>query len=157
MKMMCKWCSPNMGLLLIRLSVGVIFIWNGWMKFQDMPGTIGFFHMIHVPGFMAYVVALVELVGGLAMILGLWTAVAGYLLAIVMIFAIVLVKIRVGFPAIEIDIAMLGATLGLAMIGGGKWSVKCPCGGKCPLCKCGAQMCDKCAGCANTCTMHEGK
>jgi putative oxidoreductase len=149
-----------MGLLLIRVAIAVVFIFHGWMKFQNMAGTIGFFHMIHVPAFMAYVVAAVELLGGIAMLLGMWVSVAGYLLAITMVFAILLVKIKIGFPAIEIDIAMLGASLGIAMVGAGRFSIKCPCGGKCPLCACGstcATVCDKCAGCANTCTMHETK
>ena len=49
--------------------IGLIFLLHGWSKFEGgISGTVGFFS-IGIPGFMASVVAVIELAGGAAMIL----------------------------------------------------------------------------------------
>ena len=51
--------------------IGLIFVLHGWSKFEGgISGTVGFFESIGIPGFLASVVAIIELVGGAAMILG---------------------------------------------------------------------------------------
>ena len=72
---------------------------------------------------LAYVVSGIELLGGILMVLGLWTSVAGGLLAVVMLGAYVLVKSKLPFMAAEIDIALFAASLGVAFAGPGKYSL----------------------------------
>lgn len=68
--------SVEIGLLFSRIMIGLIFVLHGWSKFEDgISGTVGFFESIGIPGFLASVVAIIELVGGVAMILGLGTRV----------------------------------------------------------------------------------
>ena len=70
-----------------------------------------------LPGFLAYVVAIIELVGGIAMILGIGTRIVGALFTLVMIGAIVTVKIPVGFAGNgqmagwELDLAFLAMSV----------------------------------------------
>jgi uncharacterized membrane protein YphA (DoxX/SURF4 family) len=65
--------SPALGLFMIRLVAGVIFIYHGISKLSDMPSTVGFFASLGLGAFFAWLVALVELLGGVSLILGLWS------------------------------------------------------------------------------------
>lgn len=164
-----KYCNcGSTGLLLLRLGVASIFLFHGINKLLDINGTIAFFGMLGVSSIFAWIVALVETVGGALMFLGVFTRYAGYMLAIVMVFAITLVKSKMGFQAAEIDIMLFVGSLAVAMLGPGKFSVHkfCKCGGTCAVCKhdgCGCKDCggsQKCDGCdtckANgSCTGHE--
>ena len=78
----------DLGIFLIRLVFGAIFLVHGWSKWQDLAGTIAFFGKLGFPAFWAYVVATVELLGGASMILGVWQKWSGRLLAVVMAVAI---------------------------------------------------------------------
>lgn len=62
--------NPDLGLLLLRLAVGIIFFVHGWAKFAEMANTIAFFGNLGLPSAVAYLVAAVELIGGLALIIG---------------------------------------------------------------------------------------
>ena len=165
-----KYCNcGSTGLLLLRLGVAAIFIYHGINKLMDMEGTIAFFGMLGVSAFFAWVVAIVETLGGFLMFLGIFTRYTGFVLAIVMVFSIILVKGKMGFQASEIDIMLFAASLAVATLGAGKYSMSsmCKCGGTCAVCKhdgCGCGDCEggKCDGCDTcktngTCTGHETK
>lgn len=112
------------GMLIIRLGLGLVFVAHGWGKFGDLVGTVGFFSGLGLPAAVAYLVAGVELLGGLAMILGVWTKWAGWLLAIVMAAAIILVKGKMGFVGgYELDLSLLFMALGITFVGPGKYTV----------------------------------
>lgn len=134
MKKMMSCQNPNLGLLLIRLGLAAVFIAHGISKLSNMDQTIGFFASLGLAAFFAYLVAIVELLGGIAMLLGLWTKWAGYALAIIMLVAIILVKSKMPFAkgAYEIDLMLLVAALGIAMIGSGKYSIGGGCEMSCP-------------------------
>ncbi|MER0236943.1 DoxX family protein [Fulvimarina sp. MAC8] len=57
---------------LLRVSSGVLFLAHGLMKVMvfTIPGTVGFFESLGLPGFIAYLTIAAELGGGLALILG---------------------------------------------------------------------------------------
>jgi putative oxidoreductase len=59
--------------LLLRWSLGVMFIANALLKWRvyTMPVTVANFRSIGLPGWLAYVVTTVELIGGGCLILGL--------------------------------------------------------------------------------------
>lgn len=61
--------------LILRLALGTMFIAHGLLKVLvfTIPGTIGFFDSIGIPGWMAYLVILGELGGGALLILGVYT------------------------------------------------------------------------------------
>ncbi|WP_413376755.1 DoxX family protein [Alkalihalobacillus sp. 1P02AB] len=114
----------EMGTLFLRLVLGLIFFVHGFVKFQDgIENTAGWFDSIGLPGFLALVVALVELIGGLALILGLFSRVVSGLLALIMVGAIVKVKLAAGFlgngemTGYEFDLALLAMAVFIAMNG----------------------------------------
>ncbi len=61
--------------LLLRLSLGVMFIAHGLLKVVVFTpaGTVGFFESLGLPGFLAYLTIVAEIGGGAALIAGLWT------------------------------------------------------------------------------------
>lgn len=61
--------------LLLRVTSGALFIAHGLMKVFvfNIPGTVGYFESLGLPGFLAYLTILVEVAGGLALILGVAT------------------------------------------------------------------------------------
>lgn len=120
-------CARNadLGMFLIRLGLAAVFIVHGWMKLGSMDATIGFFATLGLPAMLAWAVALVEFVGGIAMLLGAYTCVAGGLLAVVMLGAIIVVKGQMGFVGgYEFDLTLMLAALGVAFAGPGKYAVR---------------------------------
>jgi putative oxidoreductase len=61
--------------LALRVSSGALFIAHGLLKVFvfTLPGTVGFFESLGLPGFLAYLTVAAELAGGLALILGVAT------------------------------------------------------------------------------------
>lgn len=89
--------KQEIGTLILRVLFGFTFLAHGLAKFQGgIANTVGFFESLGIPGFMAYAVAGVELVGGLALILGLGTRIIGAIFAIIMVVAIVTAKLPLG-------------------------------------------------------------
>lgn len=88
----------EIGTFLLRLVLGLVFLANGAAKFQGgIENTVGWFDSIGIPGFLAYAVAIIELVGGIALILGVGTRVVSVLFGLIMLGAIVTVKLPDGF------------------------------------------------------------
>lgn len=117
--------SSNAGLVVLRLALGLIFTVHGFDKFAGgIENTAGFFESIGISGGLAYVVATIELIGGILMILGLGTRVVAAFFIAVMLGAIVTVKSGTGFiGGYELDLALLGMSLALLISGGGTISV----------------------------------
>jgi putative oxidoreductase len=72
-----------LGLLVLRIGLGVVFVAHGLDKLGDLDGTAqGFDGMgIPLPDVMAPFVAIVEVGGGALLVLGLLTPLAGIMLA----------------------------------------------------------------------------
>lgn len=123
-------------LLIVRVILGVIFIAHGYPKLFvfGIPGFTQFLSQLGVPlpGFFAVVVSLVEFVGGIVLILGIFSRWAGLLLAINMIVATLLVKVKVGLvvppnqagTGAELDLALLACALTVLVFGPGSISVE---------------------------------
>ena len=120
---------PDVALLILRVVIGATFFLYGWNKLTGdggVAGVTGFLGSIGIPaaGIMAPILIAVEILGGLALILGLGTRLAAILLALVMIIAIVTVKYQAGFfNGYEFDLALLTVNIALILQGGGKYSV----------------------------------
>lgn len=66
---------------LLRISLGILLLAHGLLKVFvfTIPGTVGFFEKVGVPGIVAYPVIAIEIVGGLMLITGVfsrWVALA---------------------------------------------------------------------------------
>ena len=110
--------------LILRVILGITFFVHGVVKFQGgVENIVGWFDAIGLPGFLAYVVASIEVVGGLALILGLGSRVVSALLALLMIGATLKVKLAVGFlgngemAGYELDLALLAMAVFIAING----------------------------------------
>ena len=88
----------EIGTFLLRIILGLVFLANGVAKFQGgIENTVSWFDSIGIPGFLAYAVGTIELVGGIAIILGLGTRIVSLLFGIIMIGAIFTVNLPAGF------------------------------------------------------------
>lgn len=83
--------------IIMRVVLGIIFVFHAVDKFQMGLGNVeAWFTSLGVPGFVAYVVVVIELVGGIMLILGLFTRYVSALFLIVLIGAIMTAKLSVG-------------------------------------------------------------
>lgn len=105
--------EKNIGLLIARILLGVTFFLHGLAKFQGgISGTAEFFGSIGLPGALAYIVAIIELVGGILMILGLFTKVISLLFIVVMLGAIGTVKLEAGFlDGFELELTLIALSI----------------------------------------------
>ena len=129
-------------LLPMRLVVGFGFLAHGWAKWSRGPA--GFARLlaqigVPLPQLTAWVVTLTEILGGIAILAGLFVAIAGVPLVISMLVAMFTVQLRFGFssvntigltpdgpvfgpPGYEINLLYIGALLVLAFAGPSAWS-----------------------------------
>ena len=122
----------DIGLLIIRLVFGGILTAHGFQKLFLMgPGQTGaaFANMSSLPApeIMAWIAIIVELLGGLALIAGIATRIAAIAAAVVMAGAMVTVHLANGFfntdGGIEYTLMLSAIGIGLAMTGGGRYSL----------------------------------
>ena len=72
-----------LALLLLRVALGVIFVYHGYPKlFGHAREAVQGFVRLGFPGYFAYISGLIEFFGGCMLIAGLFTRVAGLLLTI---------------------------------------------------------------------------
>src|SRR5690606_26764278 len=67
--------NADLAATILRVSMGALFLAHAGLKiFVFTPaGTAGYFESLGFPGLLAYLVIAAELVGGIALILGVWT------------------------------------------------------------------------------------
>jgi putative oxidoreductase len=85
-----QWAGP----LLVRVVVGYVFMRTGWSKLHNLPHMTELFigWGIPFPQVMTPFASGVEFIGGLALIFGLFTRIAGGALAVTMVVAIIAAK-----------------------------------------------------------------
>jgi putative oxidoreductase len=110
--------------LILRVILGVTFFVHGLVKFQGgIENIVGWFESIGLPGFLAYGVALVEMIGGAALVLGLGSRIVSALLGLLMIGATNKVKLAIGFlgngqmAGYELDLALMAMAVFIAING----------------------------------------
>ncbi|MGA9870400.1 MAG: DoxX family protein [Rhodococcus sp. (in: high G+C Gram-positive bacteria)] len=124
--------------LLARLGLGIVFIAHGWQKIDTngLDGTkAGFEGMgVPLPAVSAYFATFVELIGGIALVLGIFTPIVGILLFLNMLGAFLFVHYDLGvFVAeggYELVVALGVGALLLAAVGAGRFSLDGVFGGK---------------------------
>jgi putative oxidoreductase len=130
-------------LLLLRVIVGYGFVAHGMAKWTRGPAGFGkLLHQIGVPlpAATAWMVTLLEVFGGLAIIAGAFVAITSIPLIASMLVAMFTVQLRYGFssvntvgltptgpifgpPGYEINLLYIGALIALALAGPGALSV----------------------------------
>ena len=123
--------APSVALLVLRIAFGAIFIAHGAQKVfvYGFAGTSGSFAEMGVPmsELAGPVVGLLELIGGVLLVLGLGTRIVGFLLAVDMIVATFLVHLPAGIFAAEggyeLTLALAAAALTLTLAGAGRISL----------------------------------
>ena len=122
------------GLAILRVILGIAFLVHGWSKWSGGVGNVAGCCAdplgVPAPGLMAWVVTIVEMVGGLFLIAGFLTQLVGILLALDMVGAIIFAFLGQGSPFIdrgqiawEREAVFAAAALCLALAGPGIWSV----------------------------------
>lgn len=115
-----------LGLLLLRVALGIVFISHGYPKLTHPGAMRGMFMQHGLPGYFETIAGILELFGGGLLILGLFTRVAALLLAMEMAVAIWKVHSGGGVMAVhnyEFPLALLAGCFALATVGAGRASM----------------------------------
>jgi len=118
----------DLTVLILRLIAGTAFVIHGYPKLVggSRGQTIDIMKSIGVAPTLTTAIALLELVGGVFVILGILTRLVTGLLALEMVATIILLALRLKKKYIlgyELDLAYLAIFLGLALLGGGAYSL----------------------------------
>ena len=108
----------------LRITVGVLFIVHSVGKFDD--GSKGFFSSVGLPPDLAFLIGLLEMIGGIFLVAGVLTRIASSLLAIEMLLVMVYIKKLQTFSGkggLELDLLTFAILLTLLVLGPGKLSV----------------------------------
>lgn len=122
----------DIGLFIIRLIIGALFIGHGaqklfgWFGGYGLKGTAGWLESMNLkPGaVMALMAGLSEFAGGILFVLGLFTPVAALLIAATMIMAIIKVHGANGLwstaNGYEYNLTLIAVAIGIALAGPGQ-------------------------------------
>lgn len=116
------------GISILRVVTGIVYAGHGYSKFQGLDSTAGFFGGLGIPlpDLMAMVVASVEGIGGVLIVLGLFSRIISAFQAFVMLVAILLAHFDSGMfgqGGYQWALLLLAASLCLVLEGGGKASL----------------------------------
>jgi len=128
---MNKQALTTTALAALRIILGFLFAAHGWQKFNEwtIAGTQASFAKMGVPAadVMAPTIAVLELAGGIALILGILTRVVAALLVLDMLGALFLVHAPAGVFAAnggyELVLLLAAASFALALTGAGRLSL----------------------------------
>ena len=126
---MAIWRSldSGWGVAAVRVAMGLIFLTAGWGKVASGFGTVAgnFAKMgMPVPGVTGPFIALLELVGGALLLVGLAGRWVGLLFAIEFVVAMFVVKLpSTGWAGARLDLMLLAGGVLLFFAGSGRLSI----------------------------------
>jgi len=128
---MIKTHTAPYAAMLLRMTLGLLFLAHVGIKIFifTIPGFVGFIASIGVPAILGYAVIALELIGGIALVLGIYTSWAALLLAAEML-AIVFVHAPNGFlfgnpnGGWEYPALWFVALVVVFLLGDGAWALK---------------------------------
>lgn len=112
-----------------RLLLSSLFIWAGLGKLMNPAGTAQYFAHVHIPApeILVWIVIIIELLGGIAILLGFMTRWVALILAIFCLVTGFAVHLPVGDMAnltnFYKNLTMAGGFLYVFAFGAGMWSV----------------------------------
>ncbi len=123
--------SSDLAALILRVSTGGLFLIHGLTKlFVFTPaGTAGYFQSLGLPGALGYLTMAVEILGGLALILGVATRAVSLVMALVLLGAAWFGHVANGFGfgnpggGWEYPVFWAIVMVALAALGGGRFAV----------------------------------
>lgn len=123
--------STQLGITVLRVSLGTMWVAHALLKLLvfTLAGTAQFFASVGIPDFLAYPVFLAELLGGIALVLGLYARQAALILVPVMAAA-AWVHIPNGWVHTtpgggwEYPVFLIAASLSLWLLGDGAGAIK---------------------------------
>jgi putative oxidoreductase len=121
--------GASVAILVGRILLAAMFVLAGFAKLMDIAGTAGWFGSIGlpVPTIVAVLVGLLELVGGLAIVVGYKTRIAALALAVFAIGATLIAHTNFAdmmqFLIFQKNFAVVGGLLVLAFTGAGALSL----------------------------------
>ena len=131
---MNRGLNPGLGLALLRVVLGVIFMVHGGAKLvAGVGGTAGFFETLGIPAptLAAWGITLLEAGGGALLLVGFLVVPVAALLTLHMLTGIFLVHIPNGFFVIgsgsggyEFNLLLAAALLAMIFVGPGNWTVQ---------------------------------
>ena len=117
----------NIAALASRLLLALIFIVAGWGKLQDPAGTAGYMSTVGLPAFLVWPTIILELGGGILILIGFQTRIVALLLAGFCILSGALFHNNFAdqMQAINFlkNLAIAGGFLSLVVNGAGGWSL----------------------------------
>ncbi|MFQ5703646.1 MAG: DoxX family protein [Gemmatimonadales bacterium] len=136
---MTKWNRPEVGLLVLRVAIGLIFLLHGGMNLiggresfmREILGMVG----MTLPDWLLLFVTLVEFFGGIALLAGLYARLAALVLACEMVVVVLMFHLQQGFFIVsvpnvplaygfEYHVALIGGLVCIAFGGPGVWAVE---------------------------------
>ena len=123
---MTRWGNPSWAAVPLRLAMGVILVVAGYIKLTGMGNTITYFtnQGFPLPVVTAWFIALLEFLGGLALIAGFQVRNLGALFTIQFIVAALWVKFpNTWYTNSRIDMMLIAAGAALYFIGAGPLSI----------------------------------
>ena len=119
----------SVGLLLLRLAMGVAFVFHGWPKIQNPLGWMG--TEATMPAILQALAAISEFGGGMALIVGLLTRLASLGIIGVMVVALATVHLPMGHPFVgkpggpsfELPAVYLACAVVFLLLGPGRLSL----------------------------------
>ena len=122
-----KWRDE--ALLFLRVATGLVFFMHGWQKWEGgLAQTAGFLASLQFPAPDVFAVLLIgiEVIGGVALILGAFTRLAAKLTAVVAVVALLTVHVSNGFfisnNGFEFILLILATCVAILVLGPGAWS-----------------------------------
>lgn len=132
--------NDSVGLTILRLLLGIVFLAHGSQKMLGLFGGSGFSATMrmfengqHIPPVLAFLAIAAEFFGGIGLILGLLSRVAAFGIFVNMVVAIKTVHIHNGFfmnwsgkqagEGYEYHLLVLGMTAAIMIMGAGAFSL----------------------------------
>jgi putative oxidoreductase len=114
------------GPLPLRILAGIAFIIHGLPKLSNIAGTEHFFSsMIGLPAAMALPIGLLEVIGGIALLVGILTRLASIMFIMEMIGSTITAKLSKGFVGgYELDLLLMAISISLLLTGPGRISIE---------------------------------
>lgn len=130
---MTKWLNKLQpwGVLLLRLVLGWAMLYNGWDKVVPKGGFHGhntfaavdyfsqFVVHLGMPYWLGAVSAFTEFVGGFCLIVGLFTRLFAFLIAINMLVALITVNVHHGYTSSAYTLSLIAMAIMLLLAGPG--------------------------------------